>query len=273
MNWSNFFDGLDSFQFKDSELVAGVFDTDTPLISVYGRGDVGATYKIINKEPSHKFSDSGIKKLMRARMLNIPCIDLVGWEDKEYILYHGNYLDIKKYINDKVLEAIAITGAYDLKSVKASVAALMHIFANNNKHRISVEAYEAVSISDGNNIDLTAIDCEFVNVANLRNSRIAVINTFETYVYNIQDSNIYILDKDNVKIDFANNCTVIVGEHLRSIEIQDSYNVRFIVFSGDFKLRENNTANIKFSMYSEADVEMMEALKRKAELHRRIKCR
>ena len=100
MNWSNFFDGLDSFQFKNSELVAGVFDTDTPLISVYGRGDVGATYKIINKEPSHKFSDNGIKKLMRARMLNIPCIDLVGWEDKEYILYHGNYLDIKKYIND-----------------------------------------------------------------------------------------------------------------------------------------------------------------------------
>lgn len=269
MNWSNFFDGLDSFQFRNSELVAGVFDTDTPLISVYGRGDIGQTYEVINKEPSHKFSDSGIRKLMRARMLNIPCVDLVGWEDKEYLLYHGNGLDIKKYINNRVLEAIAITGAYDLKSVKASIVSMMHIFTSNTKNRISVEAYEAVSISDGNNIDLTSIDCEFANVTNLRNSRIAVINACEAYVYNVQECNIYILDKDNVKIDFATNCTVIVGGHLKSIEIQDSYNVRIIVFSGDFKLRENNTANITFSMYSEADVEMMEALKRKAELHRK----
>ena len=273
MNWSNFIDGLDSFQFKDSTLVAGVFDTSTPLISVYGRGDVGHTFDIINKEPSHKFSDSGIKKLMRARMLNIPCVDLVGWEDKEYLLYHGNYYDIKKYLDNKVLEAIALTSAYDVKSIKANIVAMTRVFTRSNQKRSNIEAYEAASILGGNNIDLTAIDCDFVDVANLKNSRIAVINTCETCIYNIRDSNIYILDKDNVKIDFANNCTVIVGEHLRNIEIQCSYNVRIIVFSGDFKLKDNNTVNLTFSMYSEADKEMMEALKRKAELHRKINCK
>mgnify|MGYP005775700683 FL=1 len=273
MNWSNFFDGIDGFQFKNSALVAGVFDTSTPLISVYGRGDVGHTFDIINKEPSHKFSNSGIRKLMRARMLNIPCVDLVGWEDKEYLLYHGDYYDIKKYVDNKVLEAVALTGAYDVKSIKADIVSMSRAFTRSNQKRSNVEAYEAASIFGVNNIDLTAIDCSFVNVANLKNSRIAVINTSETSVYNIQDSNIYILNKDNVKIDFAKNCTVIVGEHLRNIEIQGSYNVRIIVFSGDFKLKENNNVNITFSMYSEADREMMEALKRKAELHRRITCR
>lgn len=273
MNWSNFFDGIDGFQFKNSALVAGVFDTRTPLISVYGRGDVGHTFDIINKEPSHKFSNSGIRKLMRARMLNIPCVDLVGWEDKEYLLYHGDYYDINKYVDNKVLEAVALTGAYDVKSIKADIVSMSRAFTRSNQKRSNVEAYEAASIFGVDNIDLTAIDCEFVNVANLRNSRIAVINVCEAYVYNVQECNIYILDKDNVKIDFAKNCTVIVGEHLKSIEIQDSYSVRVIMFSGDFKLKEKENVNITFSMYSEADKEMIKALKRKAELHRRIKCR